>query len=165
MKESQNERKELRKNNFFYNYENLGICINIVEPSSVGAAGGPGVCPHYPGGKTIQFWIHNNNQAGFSVIGYEQNLTHQLEITENYVSETINKLQNKIKEYEGIYQDLENIEKQAEECLNIAQVDYNKDSTLKQKMNDIINFCKEAMQDLSFRAFKNAPSSLSAFNA
>ncbi|CAG8619276.1 12270_t:CDS:2, partial [Cetraspora pellucida] len=41
-------------------------------------------------------------------------------------------LQNKIKEQEGIYQELKNVEKQAEECLNIIQ------KTFEEKLDNLV---------------------------
>ncbi|CAG8749258.1 14413_t:CDS:1, partial [Cetraspora pellucida] len=61
-------------------FPNLGIQIIIARSWS---------CSHYPNGKIIDFYTHDNIQAGFSVTGYEHNLIHQLQKTENFINAKI----------------------------------------------------------------------------
>ncbi|CAG8695680.1 11317_t:CDS:1, partial [Cetraspora pellucida] len=61
-------------------FPNLGIQIIIA---------GRWWCAHYPDGKIIEFYTHDNVQAGFSTTGYEQNLINQLQKTENFINAKI----------------------------------------------------------------------------
>ncbi|CAG8551249.1 17196_t:CDS:2, partial [Cetraspora pellucida] len=106
--------------------------------------------------RLVEAYFKISNSDFLKVLQFLDNKGQNNKNLQNEINKLKNEndeLQNKIKEQEGIYQELENVKKQAEECLNTIKINYDKDATLEQKMNDIINFCKESIQKPLFRAF------------
>ncbi|CAG8802302.1 13103_t:CDS:2, partial [Racocetra persica] len=64
-----------------------------------------------------------------------------------------NALQNQIKDQENIFQKLKKVEQQVEQCLTVLRTEVNKDTTLDQKMNELVELCKEFGKELpNFRS-------------
>ncbi|CAG8812600.1 2543_t:CDS:2, partial [Dentiscutata erythropus] len=102
-----------------YIFKNLGIRITVHEPRDVGTTNRTtqGVCKDYPFGKTIRFYVHDGKEAGFSTTDFPIELRNQLQITEDYITNKINELQEKIDNLNLLRKEFELIKEQ--EKINI----------------------------------------------
>ncbi|CAG8487980.1 3126_t:CDS:2 [Cetraspora pellucida] len=115
-------------------FSNLGIQIRIA---------GSWWCTHYPDGKIIDFYTYDNVQAGFSLTGYEHNLIHQLQKTENFIK-------TKISDQETKYQNLVN---KIEKTLGNLGIELDNNKTIDQKLDNLlkIKLQKKSPNDIDLK--------------
>ncbi|CAG8802245.1 3280_t:CDS:2, partial [Dentiscutata erythropus] len=97
------------------------ICIRITvhEPRDVSTTKKTtqGICKDYPFGKTIRFYVYDGKEADFSITDFPIELRNQLQITEDYITNKINELQEKIDNLNLLKQEFDLIKEQ--EKINI----------------------------------------------